>query len=159
MFPVLASYSIVLLFFSDSVKWWLEKKVLVIFMRLSSLVKDLAINTRSSAKKTALITVFCSSIPKPVEFSSAPKLLRKSAKSSGERLQPLEEKHKYFSFYIGINLPCFTPRVSHSSDVKWPLIKKLTESFVYIDLMRERVRPPNPRAESFANRPGLHTLS
>ena len=63
-------------------------------MSLSRWALDLPINKISSAKNSAEMLREPRSIPRPEELSSAPRLLMKSAKSKGERLQPkMENDH------------------------------------------------------------------
>ena len=56
-------------------------------------------------------------------------------------------------------LPCFTPRSNHSGAVSLPFIKKRMQSFLYMDLIKLRTRPPNPSFSNFSNNLGLQTRS
>ena len=88
VFPVAASWVMIFDLESERFRWWWEKNVLVVFMRMFRSSFDLTRRTISSAKNIALILVFSRSTLLPDEFRSNPRLFIKSANNNGERLQP-----------------------------------------------------------------------
>ena len=102
-------------------------------MRVSRDCLDLAINTRSSAKRRAEMLMEPRSIPKPDALSSGPSELMKRLKRRGDKLQPIFWNKFKFRF-LKINL-----LRNHSFTLFYTFCQPKTVSVFIVDIELQRV--------------------